>query len=336
MNRKVVLALKIFFTSIILAYIFIRIPFYEIVKNLSSVNLFLFILSLLLNIPVILLSTFQTKYLTSIQKMAISFKEILKIYLTTSFYSLFLPGSLSGGAIKWYKFRKHGSKSAAAVVVVFNRYLELFIIIFLGLLFSIPTVINSQYEYLLPIWAVALLLLCASYIFLLNTNALMKMEKVFNKIPMPLSLKNKSGNLFKAMQEFQNLVLKDHIEILSIMFLYHFLNIISFYLIALSINVSLNILVLGWIRSIVTISNIIPVSYSGLGVREGVIIYLFHYYSIPASEALVISLLTFAKNLSIPLSGGLIELKDFLSSRYYKSTYKPNNLTIKQNIDNNE
>ncbi len=319
MNRKILLAIKISFTSIILAYIFIKIPFYNILKSISSVKIILFLLAFLISIPVILLSSLQTKYLTTIQKMSISFKEILIIYLTTSFYSLFLPGSLSGGAVKWYKFKKFGSKSSAAVVVVFNRYLEIFIVILIGLLCSIPTLISYNYSLLLIVWFSILILLCASYIFLLNTKFLKIVENLLIKIPIPLFVKDKIGNLFKAMQEFQNLAFKDHVEIIIIMLSYHFLSIIAFYLLAASINISLSILVLGWIRSVVTIANMLPISYSGLGVREGLFIYLLHYYGVLPSDALVMSFLTFAKNLLGPVVGGIIELKDFLLDKSYKS-----------------
>ena len=319
MKRRIVLAIKILLTVLIFVYIFNKIPFTQILKELSSVNIVLFILATLLVIPVILLSSLQTKYLTTIQKMQISFWEILKVYLTAGFYSLFIPGSILGGAVKWYKFKKHGSKSSAAVVVVFNRYLEVFIVIVIGVLFSIPTIINSGYEYLFFFWLIALLLLFVSYLLLLNEKVLTRIEKVFNKVPVPNKIKNKTGNLFKAMHEFQNLSVKDHIEILLIMFSYHFLNIISLYLIALSVNVSLSIFVLGWIRSVVIISDMIPISYSGLGVREGIVIYLLHFYGVSNSEALVISLLTFAKNIFLPLVGGIIELKDFLIQKNIKS-----------------
>ena len=324
MKRKIILAIKISLTVLIFVYIFNKIPFPQILKELSTIKIFLFLLATALSIPVILLSSLQTKYLTSIQKIVISYWEILKVYLTAGFYSLFIPGSILGGAVKWYKFQKHGSKTSAAVVVVFNRYLELFTIIFIGIIFSIPTLINSDYKYLLIVWFTVLILLFASYFILLNAEALKKIEFVFSKIPLGLNIKNKTKNFFQAMHEFQNLTLKDHVKILSIMFLYHFLNIIGFYFLAESVNVSLNILVLGWIRSIVMISNLLPISYSGLGVREGIIIFLFQIYGVPASEALVISLLSFAKNLFLPLVGGILELKDFLLGKSYKSTKETN------------
>ena len=319
MNKKIVLIFKLLITSVLLIIIFGKIPFYNILKTFSSVNLILFFLAFLLTIPVILLSSYQTKYLTSIQKIQISFKEILKIYLTTGFYSLFLPGDLAGGAVKWYKFKKHGTGSSAAAVVIFNRFLELLVVIFLGILFSIPGLINSGYRQLLIIWIITLILLSTSYIILLNTETLKKTGRILNKFPIPISIKNKIENLLTAIYEFRNLTLKDHCEIFGIMFLYHILNVAAFYLIAESINVSVSFFVLGWVRSVVIISNFLPISYSGLGVREGIIIYLLSYYGVPSSEALVISLLSFTKNLFVPLAGGIIELKDFLLSKNYKS-----------------
>ena len=92
----------------------------------------------------------------------------------------------------------------------------------------------------------------------------------------------------------------------------------SWILVCPSVDVSLNILVLGWIRSVVIMSDMISISYSGLGVREGIVIYLLRFYNVPADEALIISLLSFAKNLFLPFVGGAIELKDFLYIKNYK------------------
>ncbi len=318
MKKKFALLIKIILTVGILVYIFFKVPFSKILLSISSANIILILAVIALNIPIVLLSSLQTKYLTAVQKISISFGEILKIYITTSFYSSFLPGSLTGGAVKWYKFTKFTSKSSAAAVVVFNRYLEIFMTILIGLLFSLPIVISSSYKYLIILWFIVFAFLISSYFLLLNVTFLKKIQETVDSVKILSGLRSKIINLIEAMVKFHDLTIKDHLEILGIMFSYHFLSIIGLYLIAESVNVSLSIFTFGWIRAAVVIMSMIPISYSGLGVREGIMIYLLSLFKVLPQTAFVISLLWFAKNLTIALAGGIVELKDFLISKSYK------------------
>lgn len=314
-RKKVVLVIKILLTIVLLIYIFSKIPLSQIFYAISSTNIWLFILSVLISIPVVLLSSYQTKYLTDIQDMAISYKEILQVDLTTNFYSLFLPGFVYGGPIKWYKFSKYGRKSSAAVVVVYNRYLEIFITLLIGITFSLPTVILSDAYQLLPIWVLALLALFIAFILPLNTKILTYVKKFFSSLPVPQTFKAKIETVFDAQQNYQKLKLKDHFEIVGIMFAYHFTSIISFYVLALSLNIKIDFFVIGWIRSAVMIATMVPISISGFGIREGVLIYLLKFYGVSPSLAVAFSFLSFAKNLFSPLTGGILELKNFLAGK---------------------
>lgn len=318
MKNKIILLLKLILTSLLLAYIFIKIPFSSILNAIYSADVVLILVSVLLTIPVFLLSSFETKYLTSIQKMSISFKEILKVDLTTGFYSLFLPGVLAGGPVKWYKFSKYGSKSSAAAVVVYNRYLEILIVVFLGIIFSFPSLITRDHENLLLVWFAALILLLACYLLPLHANSLMKIEKLFDIIPLPQVIKVKAKSFFNAMHQFQNLSLEDHLKIFFLMLIYHFISVLSFYALTNAINISINIFVLGWIRSVIMIVTMIPISISGFGVREWSLVYLLNFYGIPAGDAVALSFLSYFKNLTAPIAGGILELKDFLFSKNKK------------------
>ncbi len=65
---------------------------------------------------------------------------------------------------------------------------------------------------------------------------------------------------------------------------------------------------LGWVRSVVVLLSIPPISIGGLGVREGVLVLLLRSYGVAAHDALALSILFFATNILVPsLTGGLIE-----------------------------
>jgi len=56
-----------------------------------------------------------------------------------------------------------------------------------------------------------------------------------------------------------------------------------------------------------------PVSFAGLGIREGSLIFILGIYKIPPGEAIAYSFLLFSLTILMSISGGLIELSDFLS-----------------------
>ena len=168
MKKHLVLTSKIILSLIILTYLFTIIPIQKIWISIQSAEIIFILLGLILASPISYLSAFETQYLTKIQGMSLSVFEILKIQLATSFYGLFLPGTLSGGAVKWYKLSKHGKKSSAAAVVVFNRFLELLIIILLGIFFSFPSLYALHNQKLIIVWALIFFIMMGLYYLVLN------------------------------------------------------------------------------------------------------------------------------------------------------------------------
>ena len=170
MSKKNIVALKLLFSTFLITCILITIPIHNIYYAILSADIFFILIALLLSIPFIILSSIQTKYLIKVQKISISLKDLIKIYLTTSFYSTFLPGSLSGGIVKWYKFAKFGSKSSAAAIVIFNRFLEIIVVSILGIVYSIPIFLDNRLKVFTLIFPTILFLLTSVYLMLLNTK----------------------------------------------------------------------------------------------------------------------------------------------------------------------
>jgi len=63
-----------------------------------------------------------------------------------------------------------------------------------------------------------------------------------------------------------------------------------------------------WVRSVVVLLTILPVSIGGLGVREGALLFLLRPFGVAAHDALALSLLVFAVTILAPgLVGGFVE-----------------------------
>jgi glycosyltransferase 2 family protein len=312
MNKKVVLILKFSFSAILLIYIFIKIPAGEIFHAIESANFFFILAALSLTVLVVILSSYQTKYLVKVQNFSMTLKEIITIYLVTNFYSIFLPGSLSAGVVKWYKFTKFVSKSSAAAIIIFNRFLELLVVLMLAILYSIPSLIENQYKAMMIIFIIIFFVLVIGYIVLLNTQLLNKLTNLVQKLSVNSFYVKKISNLLGALTKFENLRMKDHIEIIGIMITYHLLGLISFYLLANALGINISIWILGWIGSVITILSLFPISMSGLGIGEVTLIYFLGFYGVAPHNAVALSLLAFLRILFISSVGGLLELKGFI------------------------
>ncbi|HES59635.1 MAG TPA: hypothetical protein ENO18_04305 [Caldithrix sp.] len=68
-------------------------------------------------------------------------------------------------------------------------------------------------------------------------------------------------------------------------------------------------------RAAINIITMLPVSFAGLGVREGSLIFLLGNYGINPDTAFAYSLLLFFNMTLVSLFGGLIEFFDFLSGK---------------------
>ena len=76
-------------------------------------------------------------------------------------------------------------------------------------------------------------------------------------------------------------------------------------------DINISIASIGWIRSLVVLITMIPISISGMGLREGSFIFILGTYGVGEETAFAYSLLIFAVTRIFPgLLGGLFELKN--------------------------
>lgn len=315
MKNKIIIGFKIIFSCALLIFILYKIPLKEIADSLASADFLLIVVGFFIYLICNYLSAFETSYLTNVQGIFISSFRILKIHLASMFYNLFLPGLISGGVIKWYKFSKYGSKHGAAAVIAINRLLETLMLIFTGIIFSLPVLIERERELLIYIWIFLLALILAVYILLLSHGFLNFSEKLILKFPFPQLFKNAITKLFNSAKQFRKLRIKENIQIFSLLFFYHSLGITTAYLLALSLNIEITFFDIAWIRAAVNIITMLPISFAGLGVREGSLIFLLGNYGVKPDTAIAYSMLLFFNMITVSLLGSLMEFFDFLSGK---------------------
>jgi uncharacterized protein (TIRG00374 family) len=97
----------------------------------------------------------------------------------------------------------------------------------------------------------------------------------------------------------------------------HLLGILAYYLIILAMGIHIRFVTIAWIRSGIILATMIPVSISGLGLREGAAYVLMNRYGVIAKESIAFSFLIFLTTILMPgLLGGLWEIGRFLKFKF--------------------
>ena len=127
-------SLKCVISAGILYVIFTNIPLSAVGSVVTSAKPALVGLAILLGFVMRYVAAYRMKILTSRQGLSPSTWQIYKINLMTSFYGMFLPGYLAGGAIRWYKLARLDNKPSEALIsIVVNRWFQTVTVILLGL-----------------------------------------------------------------------------------------------------------------------------------------------------------------------------------------------------------
>jgi uncharacterized membrane protein YbhN (UPF0104 family) len=131
---------------------------------------------------------------------------------------------------------------------------------------------------------------------------------------MPQSLQRILRKQLSAIGRFRQLPRRSILAVSIISCLEHLTGIFLILFLAHAVSAELTFVQIGWLRSAVVLVQLLPVSFSGLGVREGAIVLLLQPYGIEGALAVSLSLLLFGKNLFIGAIGGFLEVQSLIVS----------------------
>ncbi|HSE83427.1 MAG TPA: lysylphosphatidylglycerol synthase transmembrane domain-containing protein [Thermodesulfobacteriota bacterium] len=323
MKRWFLWILKLSIAFGILYYLFTKISFSEVITSIVSAKISYVLIGLLMVFFARYLAAYRMKLLTDKQGMSLSLFQVFEISFITSFYGLFLPGYLTGGAIRLYKLSRPDNKWTEALAsMVFDRLIDSIVLVMLGILFWVlDTKSNSNYIIGLS-FSATLSGLLITYFLVFNGKVSYFLQKYKGKINfsfIPGVLQSRFSKLLFSTSQYHSLSRSLLIYILVLSLFRYLLGILSFYMFALSLGINLSFISVGWIGSLSLIIGMLPISFSGLGVREGTLVFLLQPYGITASDAVALSFLLFARTLLVGGVGGLFEAKNLFVPRRSKS-----------------
>lgn len=284
---------------LLLAIILSSINLWAVAEILAGINPVYFFAALVLEFAAIFLKGLKYRFVVRAHNSRISVLESTKFFLIGFFLSLVTPGRVGELARAFYANKRIHSMGRSLSTVVFDRAIDLAILVAMGLAAAIYFSFSMKIA-ILPVEAVAgiaLAFVLAVLIFSRKRFARFFLKPVFNSV-VPKSLKQAARTSFNDFYASLGETGKNRKAIalaacIGIAVWAAGAITLYFYLLALNIF-SVPFYFTFLLLPAIAFVEMLPISFSGLGTREAACIVLLGIFSVSAPEAVAFSVLVFA------------------------------------------
>jgi uncharacterized protein (TIRG00374 family) len=306
-RNRLGLALKFLFSFSIIAFLLIKkIPVRDIGHAVRGVNVFLLVLSFSLHALGLLISARRWQILIHAQGDRVPLIFLVQSYLVGNFFNLFLPTRFGGDIVRiWDGSRYSRSVLKSSAIVLVERLTGITVLLVFALSASLLRVDMTQ-KY--PIIWISLVAGAAGLIFIF-AFFLPFSASLIEKIPDRGYLTHIKAKIL----EFRStaLVYREKKaafwQAIFCAFLLQINVILHYFLVGIALHASIPLIDYFIFMPIVLLVLTIPVTISGLGLREMLYIEIFKLYGHPNALAFSFSLIAdIAFTLIIGIAGGII------------------------------
>ena len=287
-------------------YLFSITEFSAVIASLTSASPVWLVCAFITLIIGKIITSYRWQVLLQAQQINIPLRFLIGSVFVGQFFNSFLPTTIGGDAMRAYDTATFSKNSTKSVVSVFaDRIIGVFALAFLAVVALVIGLVSGQDVsfYVVPVLAVFLFCLIG---MLLVFNS--QMYKSMERILILIHLEKISNKLEEAYLSFN--VLRNVPRVLMIAFLASLLlqvNVILFYyFIGLSLNIGVSILYFSLIVPVALVVLLVPFSINGIGIREGIFVYLLTGLGVTNQDAIALSWISFGLMLSQGIIGGII------------------------------
>jgi uncharacterized membrane protein YbhN (UPF0104 family) len=254
------------------------------------------------------------KYYFLIKGSAInhSLASLVKINFIARFYALFLPSAVGREVVRWIKVtRNQKGKAQFLATIVFERLTFLFVLLLCGMIPLFFYKSNPEIEILrmrlLPIVAIGICLVSVFILFyfispirdLIKSLTHSTLQRIRPKLDLDVYFQNHNLNKMNA---------NIFAFIIGLSIIWQVFFICRMLVLIRAASLPLSFMDVTWIGSLVLLLQTIPISFAGIGLREGAYAYLFTFFNLPPEKGVLIGILFFTQMLLIAFVGGIFEL----------------------------
>jgi glycosyltransferase 2 family protein len=252
--------------------------------------------------------------LTAAAGAGLGTREVLAINLSTLFYGLFLPGGgITAIAIRFYRLTRSDRPYAGALVAILaDRVLATAALCVTGLVFWLLDDAGRSHP--------ALIVLLVT-----TAGSLLALAAMFSAAPARLAgtlasrlplLRDGWPRVEEALAICRALPMRGRIEVAGLSIAAHVLGTVVYVVLARALAIATPFVALGWMRAVSGLATLVPISISGLGLREGTMVAMLTGRGVPHAGAFAYSLLIFGITVvATGLVGGLVEVAQWFAPR---------------------
>lgn len=313
-KKKIKIFFRIGLSFLFVVFLSINVDWRIIITAFKEINLSLYVVSTILTLFSSLFVAGKYYLLIKDTSISQSIPSLIKINLISRFYALFLPSAIGTEAIRWYKVtRNERGRIFFLATTIFERSFFILVLLLSGLIplffYSSNSEIMALRLRIFPVVILLLSIVCffiAYFIFPIIRSSL---NSIINRLSI-MQFKNididSSLKIFTIKSETSYIYI--HIFILSIIWQVVF--ICRIFTLFKAVVIPLNFVDITWMGSLVLLLQILPISYAGIGIREGAYAYLFTIFKLPPEKGVLIGTLFFSQMLILAGLGGLFEIMD--------------------------
>ncbi len=291
-----------FLGIIIFVFILWKIDLGELFRVLSQIKIFFFVCALVLVFPLLYIKSFRWNLLLKSQGISYHLSETYMVYMSSLYFGFITPGRL-GEFIKAFYVRqdKDVSISKGMSSVLVDRMFDMYVLLLVGTFglwkFNVLGRLSITYLFLLILIALLPLLL-------LNRRFMRKPVSLLYKIALVRKYEDRIENSFNEFYDgVSELVNPGLISAFLLTCLSYLLFFFQCYLLLNSLDITINFLDITLIMGVSNLISLMPLSISGLGTRDAVLIFFFSLLGFKPELAVSYAFLVF---LNFFVFGGLI------------------------------
>jgi uncharacterized membrane protein YbhN (UPF0104 family) len=254
------------------------------------------------------LLAYRLTWLSAVQHISVTMGQSLDVNLTSSFYGLFLPGgNASRIAVRAYKLAQPSGKAVASVAtILFDRLVATAALGWFGQacwLLDRPGETPALGLLLFATWAAPTALWVLG-----RSTARRAGDDVDGEVARLGPIRRKLRQVVNAARHFAHMQRRVLGSVILISVTLQAISAVVYAFLAAGLGIDVGFVTMAWIACATAALATAPVTPSGIGVREGALVYLLGRVGVSGPEALALSLPFFACTIVLPgLLGGFVE-----------------------------
>jgi len=309
MKRVLLLLFKISVTLALFYLLFSRLGFGNIMGRVVAADKHWLIGGMTIFLVSMFLSAIQWDILLEAQGITLGYRKVFSLYMVGHFFNNFLPGAMGGDVVKVYRLRRDIRRGKEGLAATFlDRFAGLFMLSLFALAASFYLYFFSNTymagELFLYLGLLFVLFLLSILLFFSRRVQGLIYDSLLKNIN-PLGLRDKVRDIHDYLHIYRG-KRGLYVWIFGISLLTQFLRIAVHYFAARAVGFDIAFVYFLIFVPVIALAASFPVSFGGLGVREGLGKVLFSTVSPSAALAVATQFLASLIGIVVSLLGALI------------------------------